>query len=718
MNSIKTAILILIINSIAGLYSLPAQIIPTVKCSTYLQEIKTDIKLPALAGVPVLKLFSRGKDIIAVTSTGVFTYRNGEWTGKVSGTTLLAGTQDQQGAIWSASKRSIENESATKTILLPDIAANDTILCMLWENGSTLLVGTSQGLLTFDKSWSIVPFVKGKKVNSMTIDSKGDLWLATNNGLVRRMAGKWINLDDNLMAYGLKRSYFAVVEDLKKAGILFGGLFSVGGIANDGYHWILRGADGLPFGPVTTIRQVNDALWLGTVKGAIKKDNDWHYYNGKRWLPDNKVNDILPVDARTVWIATPGGISCIQQVEMTLAQKASMFEERIKARHNRYGLVSGSRLLTPGDLSTSQTGTDDNDGLWTSIYLAAECFRYSVTKDPEAKKNAIQAYEAMERLETLTGIPGFPARSYVAANESTGQGGEWHLTSDGKWKWKGDTSSDELVGHLFAYPLFYDLVAEGEMKVRVKNLVNRIMNHIVDNNFLLIDLDGKPTRWGVWTPDSLNFANNWWYERGINSLQILSFLKAAVHITGDNKFEKAYQNLVQKHHYAENTIEQKMYGPFDINHSDDELAFLPYYILFRYADDPALRKVYTKSIQRSWNAEQADRIPIWNIIASASLKKDCDLKIAHEELQLIPTDLITWTMENSHRWDLPQDQLSDRFGYAQAVKPVPTPERGISKWNSNTYRYDSGSNGSGEDDGAFFLLPYWMGRYHGFFVGE
>jgi hypothetical protein len=718
MNSIKTAILILIINSIAGLYSLPAQIIPTVKCSTYLQEIKTDIKLPALAGVPVLKLFSRGKDIIAVTSTGVFTYRNGEWIGKVSSTTLLAGTQDQQGAIWSASKRSIENESATKTILLPDIAANDTILCMLWENGSTLLVGTSQGLLTFDKSWSIVPFVKGKKVNSMTIDSKGDLWLATNNGLVRRMAGKWINLDDNLMAYGLKRSYFAVEEDLKKAGILFGGLFSVGGIANDGYHWILRGADGLPFGPVTTIRQVNDALWLGTVKGAIKKDNDWHYYNGKRWLPDNKVNDILPVDARTVWIATPGGISRIQQVDMTLEQKASMFEERIKARHNRYGLVSGSRLLTPGDLSTSQTGTDDNDGLWTSIYLAAECFRYSVTKDPEAKKNAIQAYEAMERLETLTGIPGFPARSYVAANESTGQGGEWHLTSDGKWKWKGDTSSDELVGHLFAYPLFYDLVAEGEMKVRVKNLVNRIMNHIVDNNFLLIDLDGKPTRWGVWTPDSLNFANNWWYERGINSLQILSFLKAAVHITGDNKFEKAYQNLVQKHHYAENTIEQKMYGPFDINHSDDELAFLPYYILFRYADDPALRQVYTKSIQRSWNAEQADRIPIWNIIASASLKKDCDLKIAHEELQLIPTDLITWTMENSHRWDLPEDQLTDRFGYAQAVKPIPTPERGISKWNSNTYRYDSGSNGSGEDDGAFFLLPYWMGRYHGFFVGE
>ena len=40
------------------------------------------------------------------------------------------------------------------------------------------------------------------------------------------------------------------------------------------------------------------------------------------------------------------------------------------------------------------------------------------------------------------------------------------------------------------------------------------------------------------------------------------------------------------------------------------------------------------------------------------------------------------------------------------------------KWNGNPFRIDGGGNGGGEDDGAFFLLPYWMGRYHGFLVGE
>ena len=692
------------------------QPISGIKCGKYLQEIKTEIPLPTQAQTPVVKLFGDKDQKIAVTSNGVFRNISGKWSGETFGSEWHTATLDTKNKVWLASAQTIQQEGASQHLDLPEFAKNDTILSLLWENDKTLQVGTNNGLLTYDGNWNFVPITTGKRINSILKDSKEDLWLATNDGLLRRMNGKWLNLDDDLMAYGLKRTYFALESGTTKADVLFGGLFSVGCIAEDGNHWLLRGSDGLPYGPVTIIRTAKSAIWLGTDRGAIKKDAGWHYYNGKRWLSDNKVIDILPVDEHTTWFATPKGISQIQQVEMTLAQKAATFEERIKLRHDRYGMVSGSRLLSQGDLSTSKTGTDDNDGLWTSIYLAAECYRYSVTKDPEAKKNAIKAYEAMERLETITGIPGFPARSLVAADESTGQGGEWHLTPDKKWKWKGDTSSDEIVGHMFAYPLFYDLVAEGAIKERVKNLVHRIMNHIVDHNFQLVDLDGIATRWAVWTPDSINFSNNWWYERGINSMQILAFIKAGYHVTGDRKFENAYQTLTQKHHYAENMVPQKMYGPFDINHSDDELAFLPNYTLMRYANDPKLLPTYLKSTQRSWKVEQPDRIPLWNIISSNALKKDCDLKIALEELRLIPMDLITWKMENSHRWDLPKDQMSDRFGKAQAIRPIPTPERGISKWNSNTYIYDSGSDGYGEDDGAYFLLPYWMGRFHGYFI--
>jgi len=506
-----------------------------VKDTPYFQEIKTTITLPEAAGKEIVKMFSVAEKQIVVTKSGISSRFNGSWTFNSRNGNWQTATIDQDGKLWLAMSNSIQTEDSKLTIALPETAKNDTILC-LFVDGKTWFAGTTNGLYAYDNNFELISATKGKRIYAIAKGAKNDWWIGTDKGLLHQLDGKWVNLDDNLMANGLKQNYFSLASANNNQDILFGGLFSVGCIAANGNNWLFRGTDGLPYGPVTTIKPIANKIWIGTPNGAILKDESWHYYAGKRWLSNNKIIDILPIDRHTVWIATPEGISQIQEVQITLEEKAAKFEERIRLRHDRHGQVSKSVLKIPGDLTTSYTINDDNDGLWTSIYLAAECFRYATTKDPEAKKNAIKTYLAMERLETITGIPGFPARSIVAINESTGEGGEWHPTPDKKWKWKGDTSSDELVGHMFAYPLFYDLVAEGEMKTRVKNLVQRIMGHIVDHDFHLIDLDGKPTRWAVWAPDSINFKPNWWYERGINSLQILSFLKAAYHVTGDQKF--------------------------------------------------------------------------------------------------------------------------------------------------------------------------------------
>jgi hypothetical protein len=715
MNSMKLILICLItILLTSGIISI-GQTLPGIETGSYLQDIKTDIKLPEQAEKNVLKLFTAQNNLIAVTSNGVFKNRDGKWSSTTFGSGWRTAAIDPNGEIWLASTHSIQKEGDTKKIDLPDFAQHDTIICLMWENEKTLHVGTSNGLLTNNGAWNLVDFVKGKRVNSIVKDSKGDLWLATTDGLLRRMSGKWLNMDDNLMAYGLKRTYFTLESRKEKAEVLFGGLFSVGCIAEDGNNWNLRGADGLPYGPITSIHSFGETIWLGTDRGAIKKDKSWHYYNGKRWLTGNKVNDILPVDEHTIWVATPQGISQIQEVEMTLAQKAASFEERIRLRHLRHGLVSRSVLGKPGDLTTSIVTNTNNEGLWTSIYLAAECFRFALTKAPEAKANAEKAFEAMERLETVTGISGYPARSIALPDEQVGKG-EWHLSADKKWKWLGDSSSDEMIGHLFAYPIFYDLVAEGKMKTRVEDLVKRILNHVIDNNYKLIDLDGKPTRWGVWSPDSLNLSPNWAYERGTNSLQILSFLKAGYYITGEQKFNEAANYLIKKHGYAENMIQLKKYGPFDVNYVDNQLAFLPYYIIAWYDNDATLQPYFEKSMIRTWNVVREDQISMWNIIASASLKKDCDLQIALAELKSIPMDLVNWTIENSHRWDLPQNPINDRMDHKQSIRPISATERGITKWNLNPYRYDFNANGMEENDGAFFLLAYWMGRYHGFFI--
>jgi hypothetical protein len=689
-----------------------------VPTGSFFQDIKTEIALPPEAGKNVIKLFSANQNVIAVTSNGVFRYRNGNWSGQSNGSHWRTAAPDKQGKIWLASTNTIQQETGKK-LTLPESVKNDTILCLFWEDEKTLHIGTTGGFLTWNGKWNFQPEIKAR-VNSIALDAQKQLWVATTGGLWRRSSGKWVNMDETMMDPGNGRIYFALRQQKEGAEILLSTPYSVGCISETGNHWVLRAADGLPYGPVKVIAPADGCLWLGTDKGAIRKDSVWRYYNGRRWLPDNKVNDILPIDSRTVWIATPNGISQIQQVEMTLEQKADSIGKVAELRHNRRGLINHSKLKVPGDLSSSRMENEDNDGLWTSCYLAAQCFRYGATKSFDARDLAVRTFEALKRLETVTGISGYPARSYALTTDSVKQSRsphpkKWHPSPDGKWQWLDDTSSDEIAGHIFSIALFYELVADENQKEKAKNLIERIMNHIVDNNFHLIDFDGLPTRWGIWNPDSLNHSKNWMFERGLNSLQILSHLKTAINITGNPKFEKAYKEMVEKHGYTKNAVHAKVYGPFETSHSDDILNFFPYYNLIRYSADDKNLPLYIQSLERTWKVVRPDRMPVWNVMASALLKRDCDLQIAREELELYPLDLINWRMENSHRWDLQHEQLVDRFRSPQATRPVPTPEANVWRWNTNPRQLDVGLNGTQEEDGTYFLFAFWMGRYYGFF---
>ena len=153
--------------------------------------------------------------------------------------------------------------------------------------------------------------------------------------------------------------------------------------------------------------------------------------------------------------------------------------------------------------------------------------------------------------------------------------------------------------------------------------------------------------------------------------------------------------------------------PGSINHSDDELAFLSFYPLLRYETDPALLAVYKQSLERSWQIERPERNPLWNVIYAAGTgAPEYDLEASVRTLQEIPMDLVEWSVRNSHRLDVPVDPMNDRFQRGQALILLPYDELPMTKWNGNPYSLDGGKDGRSEDDGAYFLLPYWMGRYH------
>ena len=477
----------------------------------------------------------------------------------------------------------------------------------------------------------------------------------------------------------------------------------------------------LPHIQVTVIRaSPSSDIWVGTREGAVRLGRDLRtreYFAGKRWLPADHVTGI-GFDGEDTWLETPGGYARIAYVPMTLTEKSRAFVHRVQVRHNRWGLTADSRLRVPGDLSTSQMVSSDNDGLWTAMYVAAECFRYKVTGEADARANARQGMNALVRLEAITGIPGFPARSFIKVGppgeDVQPQDGEWHDTPDRLWRWKGDTSSDEIVGHYFVYPIYYDLVADEAEKPALRAAVERITNHILDNDYQLIGPGGTRTRWGWWGPAAIWEDPD---ETGLRALHILSHLRVARHLTQNAqyraRYEAAYDALVGTHKYHWLTRNQKVMVPGHLNHSDDELAFLSFYPLLRYETDPALLEVYRQSLERSWQIERPERNPLWNVIYAAGTgAAEYDREASLRTLREIPMDLVEWTVGNSHRLDVPIDPLSDRFQRSQSLIVLPYDELPMSKWNGNPYALDGGKGGRSEDDGAYFLLPYWMGRFH------
>ena len=473
----------------------------------------------------------------------------------------------------------------------------------------------------------------------------------------------------------------------------------------------------LPHADITVVAAApSSEIWIVARQGVVRLHRDLRsreYFAGKRWLPDDHVTGI-GFDGQATWVETPGGYARIAYVPMTLVEKSRTFVARVQARHVRWGLTSDSRLQVPGDLSSNQTVSSDNDGLWTAMYVAAEAFRYKVTGEADARANARQGMGALMRLESITGIAGFPARSFInIGSDVQPSDGEWHDTPDRQWRWKGDTSSDEIVGHYFAYPIYYDLVADEAEKPALRGAIERITTHILDHDYQLVGPRGR-TRWGWWGPDAIWEDPD---ETGLRALHLLSHLRVAMHMASQEtlraRFTAAYRELIAKHKYHWLTRNQKIMVPGAINHSDDELAFLSFYPLLRYETDPALVAVYRQSLERSWQIERPERNPLWNVIyAAGSGAAEYDRDAALRTLREIPMDLIQWSVRNSHRRDVPIDPLADRFKRPQALIVLPYDELPMSKWNGNPYALDGGREGRSEDDGAYFLLPYWMGRFH------
>lgn len=623
------------------------------------------------------RLYALSKGMVVARCDGkTMVFERGRWSDDAGPVGLVGAVEDQQGTIWALSADGLWTLGDKGWKLRK---ANDDAVVFtdfIWLREERGVAGTTDGLFFLQGKrlyWYIVEAheegLLSEDVRALCEDTWGDLWIATDRGIsIYRPPNGWCSL---------------------------------------------TGADGLPIESLTKARAgPPGVLWFGSDSGLLRlRDGVWNYYASRRYLPDDRVNDILPGAKGDVWVATPGGISHITYENMTLAEKADRYARLTERYHKRRGYVTVRWLKEPGNLESGHVEISDNDGTWTGLYLAAQSFRYAVTKDPEVKRLVSESLDALLYLEAVTGIPGFPARAVrVEGEPGFGNGHpEWHRCADGKTEWKGDTSSDEIDGQFFGLSICYDLAADEDERARIRATVKRIVDYIISNGYLLVDCDGKPTTWGVWAPELLNRDDRWRMQRGLNSLEMISHLKVAYHMTGERKYQDEYEKMVKMHHYALNSIKQRITVLGKHTWHDDQLAMLSYYPLLLYEKDPDLRQILLLSLERTWQQLREMRYPLWNFIYGAVTRKPCDSEASVDFLARLPLDLVKWDIKNSVRADLKRNPEDPSL----AAVPIPADERTIENSDGCFFRIDGGFHGMAAQDGTIYLLPYWMARYHG-----
>lgn len=483
--------------------------------------------------------------------------------------------------------------------------------------------------------------------------------------------------------------------------------------------------DKAPWTEVTCLAPTASGLWVGTTRGVFLQNGPgrFRYFASKRWLEDDHVVDLQPAPNGDCYVLTRMGLNKLEARHTTLAEKAAFFDQKIRRRHIRYGFCSELRLAVPGDPTSAEMIDTDNDGTWSSLYLASQAFRYAVTGEEAARANAWETFDALERTQSIAQRDGYPARTFERTGFKVSDPDRWQASPEPGWEWKSHTSSDELTSQTFAYAVLWEAAARsGPEKQRLAAAYDRMIGHLVRNNLYLVDVDGQPTLWGRWNPEYVNHYPPTIVDRRLNSAEIIAFLQFAYRVTGKEVYHDQADDLFLKHGYLKNitnSMTQIRLTPGYVfrgqdmgsewNHSDDQLAFLNYWTLFRFAFTDQLRRSYSAAIRDHWELERNEQNPIWNFIYGMTGAANCDVEAALWTLQRFPVDLVSWTIQNSHRKDL--IRLPANFRGREIEQLLPPDERPSGRWNGSPFVQDGGNGGMTEFAGEEFLLPYWMGRY-------
>ncbi len=373
---------------------------------------------------------------------------------------------------------------------------------------------------------------------------------------------------------------------------------------------------------------------------------------------------------------------------------ALSIDANIQARHMPYGTIIDPVFASAtSDQIAGYTRCGDS-ALWTGHYLAAEAFRYNVTRAAAALANIKSALAGIQSLLDATGTDvlarcAFPAGSPFAAGiESEEKSNGIYTNSATGTVWVGNTSRDEYSGVMFGLGAAYDLVDDDAVKTSISRLATRLAGFLQNHAWDVVLPDGAVSTTFIVRPD-----------------EMLAILQVAQHVN-PGQFAKAYAD-------QRSALSYVMSVPIGVDIGSDSsyfkfnLDYINLYNLIRLESGPA-RSDYLAgyALLRGHTAPHQNAFfdAIDRAIQGANAARDSEtLALLNQWLSRPRRD--------------PSIDLSNAVTVCngQACAPIPVPSRVPTDflWQRSPFQLSGGGSGTIETAGIDYILPYWMARYYG-----
>jgi uncharacterized protein (TIGR03437 family) len=369
----------------------------------------------------------------------------------------------------------------------------------------------------------------------------------------------------------------------------------------------------------------------------------------------------------------------------------------IQERHLPFGTILSPVHASPESTQIVSYSRCGDSAIWTGHYLAAEAFRYAVTRSPEALLAARAALRGIHSLVAVTGQNRVLARCVLRPNSPFAadprneekEHGEHRGTFNGlEYIWIGNTSRDQYMGAFFGLSVAYEHMPEDRALIR--EIATPLIDRLLEKN------------WSVVMPDGSSSTVFW-----LRPDQQLAILQVGRQINPE-RFRADYETL--------RSSARAIGLPIQLESLDEHGSYFKFnldaitlYTLLRLEEESPRRGDYI-AVYRTFRSIVRDHgNAFFNVIdrALVGVEAQRDAETARLMAQWLqrPTRDVWVDLRGKYK-------ACDNDRACQVI-PVSERVRTDFVWQRSPFLLYGGGSGRIESPGIDFILPYWMARHYG-----